>query len=584
MYRWRARSSRSLRTVRVADHNHHAVPNVAAPRLIKVLTTMTRTLTKKRFSIPRGSLGVLLASLALLSTACRSTSHYQDQVLENFGDYGRKITTRSAAAQALFNQGMQLMYGFNHDEAIRSFQAATEHDPKAAMPWWGIAYANGININDPAMTESRSRAARVAADMALARLDKATPEERALINAVSKRYQYPAPENRRPLDVAYADAMEDAFERFPYDPETGTLFADALMNLQPWDYWTEAGEPKGRSSEIVRVLEHTLNLYPNHPGANHFYIHAVEASSDPDRAIPAADRLRDLVPGAGHLVHMPSHIYIRVGRYRDAVKSNQDAIQADRHYFSQAPEPAMYSIYYAHNLHFLAYASMMSGHYEVALKATRDLEAEIPPQALKAFAALIEGVMPSNFHVMIRFGKWDAILAEPDYPEGRLVSRAVRRYARSIAFSSLGKTDEARQELNAFNLAMEAVPKDWMIFNNSVTKVLPIAQAMVEGELLWREGKHEQAFAKLRFGIQEEDSLVYDEPPGWMIPVRHALGALLMEADRAEEAEAIYREDLAKNRNNAWSLIGLQKSLQAQGKLDAARALDSQIKIGRAHV
>ena len=470
------------------------------------------------------------------------------------------------------------MYGFNHDEAIRSFHSALEHDPSAAMPWWGIAYAHGININNPKMTDTRSQSARVAADMALARIHTASPEEVALIEAVSKRYQYPAPPNRRSLDLAYADAMEEAYDQFQSDPEIGTLFADALMNLQPWDYWHQDGSAKGRTEEIVTVLEHTLSLHPNHPGANHFYIHAIEASHTPERAIPSADRLRHLVPGAGHLVHMPSHIYIRVGRYQDAVKSNQDAIQADRHYFSQAPQPEMYAIYYAHNLHFLAYAAMMSGHYATALKAARDLEAEMPPQPLKEFAGLIEGVMPSNFHVMIRFGRWQDILAEPDYPADRLMSRAVRRYARSIAYSSLGKTTEARQELKAFNTAMAAVPQDWMIFNNSVAKVLPIAQAMVEGELLWRGGKQEEAFAKLRFGIQAEDSLIYDEPPGWMIPVRHALGALLMEAGRAKDAESIYREDLIRNPHNAWGLIGLQQSLRAQGKLDAAQALDSAIR------
>lgn len=516
--------------------------------------------------------------LGLLLSGCATTSQDESQLYEGFGNYHRAISTQSKKAQALFDQGMQLMYGFNHDEAIRSFHAAAEHDPTAPMPWWGIAYSHGVNINDVEMTEHRSKAAREAADKALELIYNASKVEAALIHAVSARYEYPAPENRRPLDEAYADAMQEAFESFPEDPDTGALFGDALMNLQPWDYWSNTGKPKGRAEEIVRVLEHALSRNPNHPGANHFYIHAVEASQDPDRAVTAADRLRHLVPGAGHLVHMPSHIYIRVGRYAEAVDSNAEAVEADRAYFKVAPKPKMYAVYYAHNLHFLSYAAMMSGRYEDALKAARDLEAEMPEDALKEFSSLIEGIMPTTFHTMIRFGKWKEILEEPDYPDYRLVSRAVRRYARSIAYSALGKTQEAREEMAAFTVAAAAVPADWMIFNNSVDKVLPIAKAMIEGELLWREGKAEEAFSKLRLGIQAEDSLVYDEPPGWMLPVRHALGALLMADGRAKEAEKVYLEDLRRNRNNGWALIGWQQSLKAQRKIKEAQAIEADIK------
>lgn len=520
---------------------------------------------------------IVMAGLLALSLA--QADPVEAPLHEGFGNYHRTISTTSKEAQVLFDQGMQLLYGFNHDEAIRSFQAALERDPTAAMPWWGIAYAHGININDPEMTKERSQAAREAADRAIELIDAATEVEVALIHAVSARYEFPAPENRRTLDEAYADAMQAAYEAFPTDPEVGALFADALMNLQPWDYWDNEGKPKGRAEEIVTVLESTLRHHPEHPGANHFYIHTVEASNNPDRAVPAANRLRTLVPGAGHLVHMPSHIYIRVGRYADAVDSNRDAVEADRAYFRRAPEPAMYAVYYAHNLHFLSYAAMMSGRYAEALKAARDLESEMPEGSLKEYAALIEGIMPTTLHTMIRFGKWQAILEEPDFPDFRLVSRAVRRYARSIAYSALGQTMQARQELAAFDEAMEAVPGEWMIFNNPVDKVLPIAKAMIEGELLWREGKVEEAFAKLRSGIAAEDALVYDEPPGWMLPVRHALGALLMADGRAAEAEEVYREDLVRNRNNGWALIGLQQSLKIQGKPEAAREIESKIQL-----
>ncbi|MEX0331108.1 MAG: hypothetical protein AB3N64_06750, partial [Puniceicoccaceae bacterium] len=275
------------------------------------------------------------------------------QLFEDLGDYRRDMTTDSAEAQALFDQGIQLLYGFNHDEAIRSFHLAAEKDPTAAMPWWGIAYAHGVNINDPQMTDERSKAAREAADKAIALAGSATPEEKALIKAVSARYEWPAPEDRKPLDQAYADAMQKAWEAFPDDVDIGSIYADALMNLQPWDYWTHDGEPKGRVLEIVEVLEDVLSKNKDHPGANHFYIHTVEASKNPDRAVPAADRLSTLVPGSGHLVHMPSHIYIRVGRYADAVDSNKQAVEVDRAYFKIAPPPSIYAIYYAHNLHFL---------------------------------------------------------------------------------------------------------------------------------------------------------------------------------------------------------------------------------------
>ena len=525
-----------------------------------------------------------LATCLSLSLGCQSEVEVEQsaepgaRLYEGFGNYQRAITTDSAEAQRWFNQGMQLMYGFNHDEAIRSFEQAAAADPYAAMPWWGVAYANGININDPAMNEARSEAAWAATCRALVRLKGASPVEKALVRAVSERYAWPIPEDRASLDQAYADEMQKAYETFPDDPEVGTLFAESLMNLQPWDYWDNEGNAKGRAAEFVGVLEGVIAQNPKHPGANHFYIHAVEASQDPDRAVAAADRLRSLVPGAGHLVHMPSHIYIRVGRYADAVDSNEDAVAADRAYLKLAPPPAMYAVYYAHNLHFLAYAGMMSGRYEDAINAARDLEADMPKDALEDFAGLIEGVMPTTFHVMIRFGKWEDILAEPDYEaDYRLVSKAVRRYARSIAYSALGDTQSAREELAAFEFAMASVPKEWYIFNNQVATVLPIARAMIEGELLFREGKHDEAFSVLREGIAAEDALVYDEPPGWMLPVRHALGALLMSAERYEEAEAVYREDIKRNRNNGWGLLGLKQSLMAQGRMDEALELEPAV-------
>ncbi|XAL98178.1 hypothetical protein OT109_11275 [Phycisphaeraceae bacterium D3-23] len=526
----------------------------------------------RRFPIALTAL--LVASCFVVG--CRSNS--QARLYDGFGNYERPIQTESDSAQTWFNQGMQLLYGFNHDEAIRTFEVAAKKDPNSPMPYWGIAYAHGININDPVMTEERSMLARAAADEAMARIDNGTRVEQALVRAVDARYAYPAPEDRTELDWAYAHAMRAAYRAFPTDPDVGALYAESMMNLQPWDYWEKGGAPKGRILEIVSVLEYVMSHTPDHPGANHFYIHAVEASRDPDRAVPAADRLRGLVPGSGHLVHMPSHIYVRVGRYADAVESNAQATAADRAYLALAPEPRFYSLYVAHNLHFLAYAGMMSGQYEVALDAARALERDVPEQALREMAPMVDGAMPTTLHVMIRFGKWEDILAEPAYPGWRLMSTVSYHYARSIAYSATGRTDAARAEMALFQQAAAAVPEEWYVMLNPVGNVLPIAHAMVEGELLYREGKKEEAYALLREGAAAEDALIYDEPPGWMLPVRHALGALLMADGKYEEAEQVYREDLQRNRNNGWGLLGLQQSLLAQGKNEEAAALEGRVE------
>lgn len=514
----------------------------------------------------------------LVAGGCQSESLRNGaHMYEGFGNYTRTMTTDSQSAQQWFNQGMQQMYGFNHDEAIRSFEQAASLDDSAAMPWWGIAYCHGININDPEMTGNRSEFARVAADKALARLDTESAVEHALVNAVSARYEFPAPEDRTSLDQAYADSMGAVYRQYFHDPDVSSLYAESLMNLQPWDYWENDGAPKGRIEEVVTVLEGVMESHPRHPGAKHFYIHAVEASSNPARAVSAAEELTSLVPGSGHLVHMPSHIFIRVGRYSDAAESNISAINADRAYFADAPQPGMYAAYYAHNLHFLAFASMMSGDFETAIGAARDLENEMPEPALRSFAGLIEGIMPSSLHVLIRFGKWEQILEESDYPEWRFMSRATWSYARSIAYSALGETDNARIEMAEFERRVALVPEEWNVFNNSVHDVLPIARAMIRGELLYREGRTQEAFDIMREGIIYEDALVYDEPPAWMLPVRHALGALLVADGKFVEAEKIYREDLAKNIGNGWALTGLRESLVGQGRMDEAIAYDEAL-------
>jgi tetratricopeptide (TPR) repeat protein len=520
--------------------------------------------------------------LSLAIAGCATTSQTSQheatgaRLYEGFGGYHRTVTTNSAAAQQWFDQGLQLLYGFNHDEAIRSFRAAAAEDPSCGMAWWGIAYASGLHINNPQMTEAQSKQGYEAAQEALRHVDPATPAERALIVAVAKRYAWPAPDDRSGLDQAYASAMEQAWRQFPNDPDIGALYAESLMDLQPWDYWTKTGEPKGRTVEFVAVIERVIVLRPDHPGGNHFYIHAMEASNEPQKALPAADRLGKLVPGSGHLVHMPSHIYARIGRYDDASDTNEQAITVDREYFKLAPPPEFYSLYFVHNIHFLAWCAMMEGRYATAMKAARDLESDIPESFLRELPQFADGFMPVTYHVMIRFGKWDDILAEPEPPAFRHVSRTMRHYARGVALSARGRTDEARLELDAFESEAALIPDDWQVGQNKAADVIAVARQMLIGELAYREGRHDEAFAALTQGVVLEEALVYDEPPGWMQPVRHAQGALLMGAGRAAEAEQIYRADLARNQGNGWAMLGLEQSLRAQGKTSDAASLASQ--------
>lgn len=509
--------------------------------------------------------------------SARAAGDPQLRLYDDFGTYTRTVTTSVPEAQLWFDQGIQLLYGFNHDEAIRSFRQAAAVDPECAMCWWGVSYAHGLHINNPEMSEEQSRNGYEAAQEASRRLDVETAAEQALVRAVATRYAWPAPEDRAPLDRAYADAMEAAWRAHPNDPDVGALFAESLMNLQPWDLWTHTGEPKGRTLEIVATIERVLDIEPTHPGANHFYIHAVEASQTPERAVAAADRLGSLVPGSGHLVHMPSHIYIRTGRYADAADSNERAIAVDEAYFAIAPPPRFYSLYFIHNIHFLAYAAMMEGRSEVALAAARDIEAKIPAEFLRDYLTIADGFLPTTLHVLIRFGRWQEILAQPELPAERLVSRASRHYARSVAHSALGDTAAAQAELDLFDAVVAEITDDWLVGNNLARDTLAISRRVAEAEMQYRLGRQERAFALMREAITLEEQLAYDEPPGWMQPSRHALGALLMGAGRAAEAEDVYRADLARHPNNGWSLLGLEQALRAQGKTVDAATVAAQL-------
>lgn len=514
----------------------------------------------------------------LLIAACQTPAPGGARLYDGYGDFHRAITTDSAAAQRWFDQGMQLLYGFNHDEAIRSFREAARLDPRAAMPWWGVAYAYGIHVNNPNMDEEANAGAWEASREALARLDDESAVERALVEAVAQRYAWPAPEQRRPLDEAFAAAMERGWKSFPDDPDVGALFAESLMNLQPWDYWTADKQPKGRAQEIVATVERVLELDQDHPGALHFHIHALEASAEPARAEPSADRLRARVPGSGHLVHMPSHIYVNTGRFAEAAAANERAIAADARYFAEAPPPRFYSLYYVHNIHFLAYAAMMQGRYGTAIAAARRLEREIPRDFLVGWAPMADGFMPTALHVMIRFGKWEDVLAEPEFEDFQLLSQALRRYARAVACANLGRTAEARAELAAYDAAIARVPEDWFLGVNPVSAIAPIARNMALGEILWHEGRREDAWDALRVAVAAQDALTYDEPPGWMQPVRHALGALLLAGGRPAVAEEVFREQLRRTPGDAWALLGLEQTLRALGRAADADALAPQVR------
>jgi tetratricopeptide (TPR) repeat protein len=487
------------------------------------------------------------------------------------------VTTASRDARKYFDQGLKLYYGFNHAAAIRSFEHAARLEPSFAMAYWGLALAWGPHINNAVMDEAASKAAHTAVQRALALQGSSAPVERALIAALARRYAWPAPADRRELDVAYADAMREAWRAHPEDVDVGALFAEALMDLRPWDQWAADGTARPETPEVLSTLEAVLEREPNHPGANHFYIHAVEASPDPGRAVAAADRLRDLVPAAGHLVHMPSHIYIRVGRYADASEANRRGIAADLRYVAGAGRKGFYNVYRAHNYHFLAYSAMFQGRKSEAMQAARDMLAEIPLEAVREMPDLLDGFLAVPVHVMVRFGLWDELLAEPNPPDDLKVTTAFWHYGRTVALSAVGRVDEAARSLAELRVAYAAVPESAYIGNNTARVVLELAMPMAEGELEYRRGNVDRAFELLREAVRRDDALKYDEPWGWMQPVRHALGALLLEQGRVAEAEAVYREDLRAHPENGWALLGLAECLRKGNAAAEARAVEARL-------
>jgi tetratricopeptide (TPR) repeat protein len=494
-------------------------------------------------------------------------------LFEGLGGLSRKVNTASPEAQRYFDQGLSFLYAFNHDEAIRSFRRAGELDPKCGMAFWGIAVANGPHINNPAVPENRAKAAWEALTQAKALAAAASPVERALIEALASRYAWPQPEDRKPLEQAYADAMRAAWKAFPEDADVGALFAESLADLRPWDLWTPDGKPQPGTEELLATLESVLALDPKHPLANHLMIHALEASPRPEKADPAADALRDRQPGLGHMVHMPSHIDVRRGRWQQAIDANAKAIEADRRYTARSPSQGFYRLYMAHNHHMLTYGAMMTGQSALALKTIRQMVADIPLEFFRA-NPFADGFMAMPLEVLMRFGRWDEILAEPAFPDFVPISRSLQHYARAVAHAAKGDVPAARKEQAAFLEARARVPKEAFFGNNSGSDVLDVAEHLMRGEILYRSGKVDEGIAALREAVVREDKLRYDEPPDWIQPVRHALGAALLQAGRFAEAETVFREDLAKLPGNGWGLYGLHRAQQLQKKPAEAAATE----------
>ena len=499
--------------------------------------------------------------------------------LQKLGDHKFPVTTSSPRAQLFINQGLMLAYGFNHAEAARSFREAARLDPKCAMAYWGMALVMGPNINMPMPSEAEAKAYEML-QKAISLKSNASERERAYIDALAKRYSPEEKPDRNELDRAYAEAMRQLHERYPEDLDAATLYAEALMDLRPWNYWTRDMQPYPETVEIHRILESVLARNPNHPGAIHYYIHAVELGR-PELAEAGAERLWKLAPGAGHLVHMPSHIFRRVGRYADASKSNEDAIVADEDYITQCRAQGVYPLaYYPHNIHFLWDSATMEGRSHVAIKAARKSASSIPDGAWREVPLLHQFVVAPLF-AYTRFGKWDVILSEPRPPEESPFWTGVWHYARGLAFTATGKPDQAARELNSLEgIAAEKSLDGFRVTfsRNGAKAILDIAVEVLAGEMAAQQGDYDKAIARLHRAVLLEDNLIYNEPPDWHVPARQSLGAVLLEAGRAAEAEAIYWQDLERNRENGWSLFGLMQSLQAQGKEEQAVLVEDRFR------
>jgi len=538
---------------------------------------VTGNAARWRWTVASAAAGVLF-----LSSVAAGVAHGASQLYDNLGTLHHPISTTSELAQRYFDQGLRLVYAFNHEEAIHSFEEAAKKDPTAPMPHWGIALALGPNIN-AAMSKEDGRRAADAIKQAAARMSAATPAERAYVDALTKRYLGAPRASRAALDKAYADAMRVVWKAYPDDADAGVLFAESMMVLRPWDFWTGEGAPKPGTQEIVSTLEAVIGTHPNHPGACHYYIHAVEASREPQRALACADRLPGLMPGAGHLVHMPAHIYARVGMYHESSERNAEAARADERYLVDAHLSGDYADgYYSHNLHFLWSSLMMEGRSAEAEKAATALGATITEDEAKNNRSK-EAYLTTKLFTWIRFGHWNDLLREPPPQKGLHLVEGTWRLGRGMALVATGRLPGADGERQA----LLTLTKQFRRSKNQQDKLerdlLKIAERLLAGQIAAQRQRHDEAIKALREATKIEDSLQGAEPPHWSLPVRHYLGPVLLLAGRAPEAETEYRTDLKWSPENGWGLFGLHQSLRAQRKDSEAAEVSGRFEKAWSH-
>jgi tetratricopeptide (TPR) repeat protein len=510
-------------------------------------------------------LSLLLCSTGALAQHVHSAAETARPVelLEGLGSHTHAIRTQSALAQNFFDQGFALIYGFNHDEAARLFARAAELDSRSPMPHWGIALALGPNYNMPPQPDREEKAWK-AIERAVALAKNAPDPERAYVHALTTRYSKDPNVDRRQLAIQYREAMRQLHSRYPDDLDAATLYAESIMNLRPWQLWNSDGSPAEGTLEVLEVLEGVLRRNPNHPGANHYYIHAVEASKNPERALPSAYRLGGLMPGAGHMVHMPSHIFIRTGDHELSATVNVAASEVDRKYIERTGETGIYrQMYYSHNLHFVSYARMMQGRYDEALdyskRLRQNVEGAIDDMPMLAPYGAYEWL------VLTRFGKWNEMLAEREPRENAPALHAYYRYARGLAMAGLGRTSDLAAESERMAAICARIPEDQKFMVNPARSVLAVGAAELRAKIARGKGDAAGELAALREAVAAQDKLSYMEPPEWHYPVREALGAALLRHCKASEAEVVFRRDLEINPRNGRSLYGLLQCLKAQG-------------------
>ena len=526
---------------------------------------------------------LLIVFISLLITSCSNTNEDDliqrggAPLLSGLGTHDHKISTEIPGAQRYFNQGLVLSFAFNHAESIRSFKAAQKLDPSCAMCYWGEALSRGPNINVTSdgkvvMSDNDRLEAFKAIERAKELMSSSTLKEQDYIIALSSRYNGQVGTDRSVLDRKYAQSMEELSKKYPDDMDASSLFAESLMNTMPWNYWAEDGNPKPDTVKVINSLENVLEKAPDHPLAIHLYIHAVEASSSPERAEAAADRLGDLVPGAGHLVHMPAHIYWRVGRYHDASEANIRAAQVDEEYIAQCNAQGFYpALYYPHNIHFLWAASTMEGRSGLSIESALKVAKYVGPEQIKQFPVV------EFFHTVpllsyVRFGKWKEILSYSAPEQDFKYSTGIYHYARGIAFSSLGKNEEALKELSYIKPLIDTPEiKNLVKSGQPSAKLLEIADNLLLGQIEFKNGNYEASIISLKKAVSLQDDLPYTEPPFWYYPTRQSLGRVLIEAGKFAEAEAVFRKDLEDYPRNGWSMFGLFKVLEIQGKTKEAK-------------